>query len=368
MPIHRPPLQARHDRDGNFAFMLVLSLPVLLGMAAVAVDLGYQKVVRAELQATADIAAAAGTEYLDGTAAGLDAAKAAAIRAAARNHADGKPVELNEMNIGFGHWDRQSFEYVPSTDPAEIDAMQVLVRREDVPATFASIVFTDQDIAAQGRSTATVPPDSPAGGETCYLPLGVADCLFDEYTPQELTEMVFVLNPAGIDNVGWARLGASPNADWLRDQIRDCEHGGLARVGDAIGLQNGVVNSAMMELADAVEDSDTSWNTDDWGEIPEQSSNSSVAKSAYGNTYEGVIFVFDGGPEYCQDGGGSFNGTETIVGFAWAEVFDVATKGSSSSKNIYLRLDPMAEAEVGDMRGGLVDAGVFFDEPVKIVQ
>lgn len=359
-------LESRRDRRGNFAFVLVLSLPVLLGMGAVAVDLGYQKVVRAELQAAADIAVAAGAEQLDGTFDGLFEAKQAAIRAAARNNADGRPVELNETNIMFGHWDPETREFVVSSDPADIDAMQVVIRREDVPTTFASIVFTDDMIGAQGRSTANLPPDTPAGKIACYLPFAVADCIFDTMTEEELNNHTFVLNPAGADNVAWARIGATPSADWVRDQLGDCTQSGEVRVGDSVGLNNGELSADLVWLARAIDTSETTWNTEEWGPIPPAYTQSRVHN--YGNTLEGPILVFDGGPEWCDGSGGNYAGSEPLLGFTWAVVYDVTTAGGAADKNIKVKLSTLEELDIGTGTGGMVDGGILYDEPVKIVQ
>ncbi len=94
----------RRERGGNFGLLLVITIPVLLGTGAIAVDLSYQKVVRAELQATADIAVQAGVEYLDQTSDGVAAARQAVIRAGLRNRADNRPVAIDAGDIEFGTW------------------------------------------------------------------------------------------------------------------------------------------------------------------------------------------------------------------------------------------------------------------------
>lgn len=368
LPMHLHRLAPARTRRGNYTWLLVLTLPVLLGFAAVAIDLSYQKVVRAELQAAADIAASAGADHIDGTAEGLVAARSAAIRAAARNEADGAAVVLPPQNIVFGYWDKQTREFIDSTDPEEIDAMRVWIRMDDIGTTFASIAFRDPMVSAQGSSAAVQQPPTPAGAVSCYIPLAVPDCMFENNSPEALANFTLKVNPAGVDNVGWARVGASPNANWTRDQIRDCHQDGLARVGDEVGLQNGVVTSALSELVTAIGNSSTRWNSSVWGALPARHSGSAVSTANYGKTYEGAIIIFDGGPEYCQGSGGPYNQYETIVGFAWAAIYDVRTSGSSSQKNIWVKLDPLTDRVIGEKRGGRFDGGVLYDEPVAIVK
>ncbi|MCK6506542.1 hypothetical protein L6R53_24740 [Myxococcota bacterium] len=356
------------SRSGTYSVVMVLTLPALMGVGAVAVDLSYQKVVWAELEAAADISATAGAQYLDGTVEGVDRAIAGAIRAAARNTAAGQPVLIQAQDIRTGYWDLTTGDFVEATDPALIDALQVTAWRGDVTASFAAVAFQDKETEATGDSLARNPAPEPAGAVSCYIPLAVPLCIFDKYDRDELVDVQLVLNPAGVDNVGWGRVAESPNASWIKDQIADCKHDGVARVGDDVGLQNGEVISAVQEVKEAIRTSTTTWDAEAWGPQPERWSQSALTASQYGQTWEGPLLVFDGGPEYCEGMGGGFNGVEELVGFAWAVVYDVKTAGGAADKNIRVKLDLMAEQEIGLGGGGLVDAGVDYDEPTHLIR
>ncbi len=365
-------VEASPSRRGNYSIIFALSIPLMLGSGAIAVDLTLQKIVRAELQAAADIAVKAGTGHLDGTAAGLQDARDAAVRAAARNQANGVHIALDGDTIEFGYWDPDDWEFVASSDPEEIDTMRIELQVTDILTNFAESTGTShwlqhRRLRANARSTAQQQPPTPAGSVACYIPIGIPDCLFDLYPLEDLLNLTLKLNPAGIDNAGWARIGASPNASFSRAQIQNCYQDGVATVGDDVGLQNGVVTSAMSELATAIENSGTVWNPE-WGTMPSQSSKSDVSTSDYGNTFEGPIIVFDGGIDYCLGLGGAFNGTEEVVGFAWAAIYDVQTKGSAASKNIWMRLNPLEDADFGLSGGGLVDGGVIFYQGGHVVE
>ena len=112
----------------------------------------------------------------------------------------------------------------------------------------------------------------------------------------------------------------------------ECSSEAPAQVGDPVGLQNGVVTSALDAIAERISTSSTSWRSERWGALPARLSGSSISAANYGKTYEGAILVFDGGPGYCQGSGGKFNGTETLMGFMWAAIYDVKNSGSSSSR------------------------------------
>ncbi|MEY3212754.1 MAG: hypothetical protein RIT28_3235 [Pseudomonadota bacterium] len=360
-------------RDGSYAVIFAITLVVLLGFAAITIDVGYQRVVRNQLENITDAAAHAGAHSLDGTNVGTTAARVATQLVAGENHvADGTvSLDLNTGNavngdIVLGTWDFDAGEFSPSADPAVVDTVQVRTTL-DLSTFFAQPAFGRATMQAQALSYAYRPPGEGAGEVSCFLPIAIADCMFDLYSEEELQSINLALNPAGVDNVGWARPDATPNASWVRGQIQNCQADGALGVGDNVGLNNGVIASALSELGSAINSSSTSWDTANWGTIPAQASRSSVTKANYGKTIEGVIVIFDGGPDYCTGKGGTFNGTEVVSGFVWGAVYDVVNTGPASGKNISVRLDLSADREIGTKGGGR-DAGVVYQPPVRIVQ
>jgi hypothetical protein len=186
---------------------------------------------------------------------------------------------------------------------------------------------------------------------SCFLPIAIPSCLIEQGGgPEAAQDIDMVLNPPGADNVGWARPDGNPNASWLRDQIRDCEYAGDVQIGDTVDLGNGVVASAMDELATAIEDSDTSWDGETWGEMPAQEGRSAVDSGLYGNTWEAAALVFDD-DSYCS-GGGRWNGSAELSGFVWVSVYDVVTKGPAAEKTIKVRVDTTRTHKVGKGSGG----------------
>lgn len=360
-------------RDGSYAVIFAITLVVLLGFAAITIDVGYQQVVRNQLENITDAAAHAGAHSLDGTNVGMLSARTAAQLVGSENYvADGTvSLDINASNaadgdIVLGTWDFDAGEFTASGDPAVIDTVAVRSTLE-LDTFFARSAFGRATMNAQAVSYAYQPPSEGAGEVTCFLPVAIADCMFDLYTETELQSINLALNPAGIDNVGWARPDATPSASWVRGQIQNCEADGALAVGDNVGLNNGVISSALSELGSAINSSTTSWDTSTWGTIPKQASRSEVSKANYGKTLEGVFVIFDGGPDYCTGKGGSFNGTEVVTGFVWGAVYDVVNTGPSSGKNISVRLDLSADREIGTKGGGR-DVGVTYQPPVRILQ
>lgn len=87
---------------GAVAIIVGLTLFILIGMLAFAVDLGHAYLVKTGLQNGADAAALAGAVELDGTAAGVLRAKDRAIAMARQNeYVFGNPVGTEDVNAGL---------------------------------------------------------------------------------------------------------------------------------------------------------------------------------------------------------------------------------------------------------------------------
>lgn len=346
--------EARSGRRGAVVIIIALLLTVLLGFAALVVDLGYAGSVEAELQAATDAAAHSGAMQLDGTEAGVDEAYEVAEQLGAANHAGGESVELDGgsgsgSEIATGYWDADSRSFTEVADPATTNAVQVEARRAALPAWFSAVAF-GRDALEAASSAVAIQRTEGAGAVSCYLPLAVPECLITDRYGADVNDHDLVLNPAGIDNVGWGRVAGSPNASWLRDMFEDCEADGTVSVGDQVGLDNGVKTSVLQAIADEVEDASTYWDSDLWGPLPAQRSRSGIDSSAYGNTLEGPVLLFSD-PDYCAYGG-SFTGDETVSGFAWAAIYDVVTTGPVADRNIVARLEVLDEYDLGDEGGG----------------
>ncbi|MCB9761243.1 MAG: hypothetical protein H6739_15485 [Alphaproteobacteria bacterium] len=359
-------------RRGNYIIAFAVALMFLLGFVALIVDIGYQRATQAQLQGVIDAAALAGAPYLDGTTAGVADARVSAKELASLNTANNASVSLhlNESNaadgeIVIGIWDTTNGVFNASRDETAVNAVQVN-KTLTIDTNISFLTFGVQQLNASASTVAINPDPVGAGAVDCMLPIALADCMLDTYSEADLQSLELVFNPAGVDNVGWGRPSDHPNANWIRDQISDCESSGSAQVGDAVGLNNGMVTNALREIAAAVEDSDTSWDTTTWGAVPNQDGDSIIQSHYFGNTLEGPIILFDGGSDYCSGGGGSWNGSETITGFIWGAIYDVRTSGGASNKNVWVRLDVEGNHPVGTAPGGL-DAGVLYQPPPRLV-
>lgn len=140
----------RSDQRGSVLPMVALSLIVILGIAAIVIDLGQQHALHVQLQATADAAALAAASELPNR-------KKALIRAeeyvelnmpAARNG-----QVLREEDVVFGTWHQGTRQFIAGSKSP--NAVQINVRRSSengnaAPTFFMRIFGSDHvDLSAQ---------------------------------------------------------------------------------------------------------------------------------------------------------------------------------------------------------------------------
>lgn len=91
----------RSDRRGAIVVLCAILLPVLVIVAAFAIDVAWMQLVRTELRTATDAAARAAAKELS-LEQDVDDAEAAGIDAASRNLVAGQPLQLNGSDILFG--------------------------------------------------------------------------------------------------------------------------------------------------------------------------------------------------------------------------------------------------------------------------
>jgi len=191
-------LRHRGER-GVTLFLLGLSLAALLGVMALAIDLGILYVARGEAQRTADAAALAGADvfYTEGCVTGSGGcvpggvqeglAATQAITVTSHNEVAGKQASINCPAYSAATPDPSlgcpgiSFSYPTATEPQ----ITVTVARTDVPTIFARMFGVR---LASVSATATAEAYSPTGGQsptspTCVAPFLVPNCDTNNTTP-----------------------------------------------------------------------------------------------------------------------------------------------------------------------------------------
>jgi Flp pilus assembly protein TadG len=161
------PAATRFARDerGGILPLVGLSLTVILGFAALAIDLTQQRALDSQLEATADAAALAAASWLPNET----KAREAALDYAESNmpHAQHGTV-LEADDIVFGTWYEETRKFV--ADGPVTNAVQVTTRRSErngnpAPTFFMRIFGRDQvDLSAEALAGSVLFKQSPKHG------------------------------------------------------------------------------------------------------------------------------------------------------------------------------------------------------------
>ena len=124
---------------GAAAILFALCLPVLVGIAALAVDLARLNLAKVELQNAADAAALAGARSLKdaGGYPNWSEAEATARSVAKQNYANAALIQDVNVSIDSGYWSIPSFSYSPS---------HVSAHTADVPAVHATVSISSLNL------------------------------------------------------------------------------------------------------------------------------------------------------------------------------------------------------------------------------
>jgi hypothetical protein len=181
-----------HDQRGGTTILFVLCLPVVVGLAALGVDLARINLTKVELQNAADAAAVAGARSLSSTqpppgvsdkpynwTAAADSARYVAQRNIAND------AQIQDATIETGYWNINNPSlglYHPGTPGSgDVPAVRVTVaisstqNNGPLPLFFAPILGIDNS-TVQASAIALI---SPPGGGTGLLPFVVQQSIFN---------------------------------------------------------------------------------------------------------------------------------------------------------------------------------------------
>lgn len=130
------PRRFQGDQRGAVAIFFAASVMMLIGMAAIAVDLSYLYSLRGKLQNAADAAVLAAVDDISDT----DVARATALSYAAKN----MPVAehgtvLVSADVVTGNWDADTRTFTPSG--SSTNAIRVVTRRAEANGNAAGLFF-----------------------------------------------------------------------------------------------------------------------------------------------------------------------------------------------------------------------------------
>jgi Flp pilus assembly protein TadG len=138
------------DEKGAMMVLFAVLLPAIGGMVGMAVDMGVVYSAKGELQNAADSAALAGANTMmtidadNNPVMAISTGIASAQQYSLTNQALGQSLMLRQEDITVGKWDPEtkSFAITSPSNPSELNAMQVTVRRDNVANSPVSTFFS----------------------------------------------------------------------------------------------------------------------------------------------------------------------------------------------------------------------------------
>lgn len=239
---------------GGVALTIALSLVALVGIVGLAVDLGVLYNAKAELQNTADAAAlAAAQDLIAWDAAGNaiaqpDAAVATAQQLSWENQVLGTNLVLRPEDVVMGYWDAELGDFDPdrigpSSDPADLTAVRVTERRDDLAnspvTTFFAGVLGLKQVGLTASSTALLGYAGSVEAGVVDLPIAVS---VDAVSGEEgaLCGTVLEFHSENDENCCWTSFFTWPcNDPVVRSYVEDSRKAPAMKVGDELNVING---------------------------------------------------------------------------------------------------------------------------------
>jgi Flp pilus assembly protein TadG len=179
-------------QKGAVAVIVALLLPVLFGVAALAVDIGYAVATKSELQNVADAAALAAVNQLGRDYLALPPAQQKTYVAdssaivtvvneiASKNLAAGINMSINAGDIVIGKWDKDTHTLTSTLN--QPNAVSIVARRDGsangpITAIFAKL-FGVQTLGVSARATAALNLLGRVGPGEIGMPVGISSQWF----------------------------------------------------------------------------------------------------------------------------------------------------------------------------------------------
>lgn len=277
------PVRFIRDERGMLAAMAAVMLTALVGITGAATDLGLLYTARNQLQNAADASALAAADaiitYDSSFNAQVDyqSAWSTAQQLAASNQAIGVNLTLLEPDFVVGKWDLAGGQWIStgsSSDPNDINAVQVTLRRDEtanspVSTYFAGIVGYGQvGVSAASLAFIGYAGSSPEGA--LALPIAVAADAVTGGDDAPDCGQALVFHDERNENAEWTTFFDWPSNDPnVRDYVCGCKSSPALKVGDDINVINGNLSNQTFEalaarFQDEGEDVDGDGIADQW--------------------------------------------------------------------------------------------------------
>ncbi|WP_198343700.1 TadG family pilus assembly protein [Burkholderia ubonensis] len=209
-------------QEGAVAITVALCMVILLGIAALAIDIGNLLIARNELQNSADAAAMAGAGCLirrtacSNTSASqpdwptADATASAFSTSATTNQVQGTSVQAS--TVATGYWNTTGTPYglesLPFTPGAnDLPAVQVTIRKDGSNANGAVPIFLGRIFGARilkASAVATAVLSTPGSvGPGGLFPLAISQCMYTNYWDSSSQSPKIAPNSGVVPGFSW---------------------------------------------------------------------------------------------------------------------------------------------------------------------
>jgi Flp pilus assembly protein TadG len=321
--LREAPMACLTDQRGAVAVTVSLLLIVLLGMAALALDVGHALVARNQLQNASDAAALAGARALgiiyganNGSMTGytltsgdMASVVSAASVAGADNQAAGVTVTVNAADIATGNWNGTTRTFTPTTVLPR--AVRVIARRDSTAngpiSTFLGRVVGVTSVSVTAVATAQLNPVSVMAPGDMNAPFGISEFYFNSgYGCGNVIQ--FAPNVPGNPQTcaGWQAFDQAANANNMKSIVTGLTNDTYTPPGaqagqTSVNFTNGNMASVWSRLV-------TLWQTE-------------VSQNGNWDVYVPVYAGNDCSP----------NGPQTVIGFSTARVTYVGAPGDPNN-------------------------------------
>lgn len=218
---------------GAVAVMVAVALPVLLGFAALTIDIGQALVARNELQDVADAGALAGARRLGTIYQGLTPAQQVSYtlaspapvisdvqNVASQNYGAGRAITVNVGDISIGQWDATNKTLTVTA--ANPDAVRVTARLDGTTngpvSTFLANIMGISSVDVRATATAALTGTSTTNPGDLQTPFGLSSFRFQTPFCNAPVRFYPTNDPQACG--GWHTFTTTPpNANTLRNQI-----------------------------------------------------------------------------------------------------------------------------------------------------
>jgi Flp pilus assembly protein TadG len=223
------------NERGSVAVMVAVTLPMLLGFAALTIDIGQALVAKNELQDVADAGALAGARRLGTIYQGLTPAQQVSYsmtnpapvysevqNVAIQNYGAGKAIAVDIGDIEIGQWNSTNKTLTVTT--ANPNAVRVTARLENGQtngpvSTFLASIWNVSSVDVRATATAALTGVSTTNPGELETPFGISEFRFNDPAYCNAPIKFYPTNdPASCG--GWHTFTDSPpNANRLRQVI-----------------------------------------------------------------------------------------------------------------------------------------------------